>query len=373
MKKNHLIFGLVVLVALAALLIWGWNRSHFDFGLFRAQLALADWRRIGFAMGCIYFAYLIRAARWALLLRHNKKVPLFSLLGTQVIGFTAVALIGRVADLVRPYLVAKKTGLPLTSQVAVYVVERLFDAGSMALIFSVAMIWVPTADILKAAAHPGVVAQLALHHRGLALFLVRFGGLALTFFGALFVLVVRMAGGTVAAFFERALAPVSKNLGQSIGNKIRAFRSGLDTMRSFADFAVTASLSLGMWLIIACAYFEGCKAFVASPELSAITAPKCVLLMIASGGASVIQLPVLGWFSQIGAVVVALTLVLGASAEAATACAATLLLVTFLCIIPVGLIWAQFEHVSLRKITVESEHAGEELAENEPAGQDPAI
>ncbi len=50
----------------------------------------------------------------------------------------------------------------------------------------------------------------------------------------------------------------------------------------------------------------------------------------------------------------------GVAAEPATACAATLLLVTFLSIVPVGLIWAQFEHVSLRKITVESEHAEEE-------------
>ena len=52
--------------------------------------------------------YVFRAVRWALLLRHIKKVPLFSLLGTQVIGFTAVALIGRIADPVRPYLVPRK-------------------------------------------------------------------------------------------------------------------------------------------------------------------------------------------------------------------------------------------------------------------------
>jgi glycosyltransferase 2 family protein len=63
--------------------------------------------------------------------------------------------------------------------------------------------------------------------------------------------------------------------------------------------------------------------------------------MVASGTASVIQLPVIGWFSQIGLVVVALSGILGAGAEAATACAATLLLVTFLGIVPVGLIWAQ--------------------------------
>jgi hypothetical protein len=73
-------------------------------------------------------------------------------------------------------------------------------------------------------------------------------------------------------------------------------------------------------------------------------------------------LPILGWFTQIGLVAAALSGLIGASAEAATACAASLLLVTFLAIIPVGLIWARFEHVSLRKVAVESEHADEELS-----------
>jgi hypothetical protein len=364
--KNRLILGSVVLVALIALAIWGWNRIHFDFALFRTQIALADWRRISIGIGCIYLAYVFRSARWALLLRHNKKIPLFSLLGTQVIGFTAVALIGRVADLVRPYLVARRTSLSLSSQVAVYIVERLFDVGSMALIFSVAMIWVPTDEIIKATAHSGPLARLAVNHRDLAVIFARFGGLAITILGALFLVIVRWSGGAFAAFFEHIFAPVSKSFGLAVGNKIRAFHSGLDTMRSFADFATTASFSLSMWLLIAFAYLEVCRAFVASPELATISLPKCVLVMIASGGASIIQLPVIGWFSQIGLVVVALAAVLGASAEAATACAATLLLVTFLSIVPVGLIWARFEHVSLRKITAESEHAGEELAEDKP-------
>jgi hypothetical protein len=132
-------------------------------------------------------------------------------------------------------------------------------------------------------------------------------------------------------------------------------------MRSFSDFASAASLSLVMWLLIALAYFVVCRAFVASPALTSITPPKCVLLMIASGSASIVQLPVIGWFSQIGLVAVALVAVLGASPEAATACGATLLLATFLSIVPIGLVWAQLEHVSLRKVTAESEHAEEVL------------
>jgi hypothetical protein len=361
LKRNQWILGLVVVAALAGLVLWGRHRIHFDFGTFRAQLALADWRKILIGAGCIYAGYLFRSVRWALLLRHTKKVGPLSLLGTQVIGFTAVALIGRVADPVRPFLVSKKTGLPLGSQIAVYIVERLMDAGSMALIFSVAMIWVPTDEILKATGHSGWMAELGLHHRLLAVLIARFGGLALTVAGALFLVAVRVAGGAVATFFERALSPISKNLAQSFGNKVRTFHSGLDTIRSFSDFAATASLSLVMWGLIALAYLEVCGAFVASPQLTSITLPKCVLLMIASGGASIIQLPVIGWFSQIGLVAVALVAVLGASPEAATACGATLLLVTFLGIVPVGLVWAQIEHVSLRKVTVESEHAEEEL------------
>ena len=95
--------------------------------------------------------------------------------------------------------------------------------------------------------------------------------------------------------------------------------------------------------------------------------PKCILMLAVSGGASVFQLPIIGWFSQIGFAAAAMTSFFGASPEASTACAATLLLVTFLSIVPVGLIWARFEHVSLRKITAESGHAGEVLTVDEPA------
>lgn len=367
MKKGQLILGVVVLAALAGLALWARHRVHFDFGLFRSQVALADWRMICAGIGCIYAGYLFRSVRWARLVRHNQKIGPLTLVGTQVMGFTAVALIGRVADPVRAYLVSKKTGLPLGSQIAVYIVERLMDAGSMALIFSIALLWVPSDQILKVTAHSGWLARLAQNHQILAVMIARFGGLALTILGAAFLVLVRLSGGAVASFFEHAFRPLSKNLAQSVGHKVRTFHAGLDTMRSLGDFAAVASLSVGMWLLIALAYFVTTRAFVASPQLATLTPPKCVLLMIASGSASIVQLPVIGWFSQIGLVAVALAAVLGASAEAATACAATLLLVTFLSIIPVGLIWAQIEHVSLRKVTAESGHAEEALVVDEEA------
>jgi uncharacterized membrane protein YbhN (UPF0104 family) len=361
LKKNRLIVGLLILVVFVTAGLYAQHRYHFNWQEVIAQLKRADWRKIGIATACIYPAYAFRSVRWAYLLRRSKKVGPFSLLGTQVIGFTAVALFGRIADPVRPYLVAKKTGLPVANQIAVYIVERLFDAGTMAFVFSIAMLWIPTEEIMKVTSHSRSIANLGADHPLLASFIVRYSGLLLTLLGALFLLIVRLSGDSVATFFERNFGFISKRLGHSIGQKIRAFRTGLEALQSVKDVVVVGLVSLAMWLLIAFAYLECCRAFVASPELATISPQKCVLLMIASGGASIVQLTVFGWFTQIIAVAAVLSAGFGVATEAATASAATLLLVTFLCIVPIGLIWAQFEHVSLRQATVESEHAEEDL------------
>jgi hypothetical protein len=90
-------------------------------------------------------------------------------------------------------------------------------------------------------------------------------------------------------------------------------------------------------------------------------------MMVVSGTASVFQLPIIMWFSQTAVVAAAIANFFSASPEASTACGATLLLVTFLGIVPIGLIWSRFDHVNLRKITAESGHAGEEAASEAPA------
>jgi hypothetical protein len=345
-SKKSRIALLVVALGIVALVWFGRHRIHFNWDVFAEQLRLADWRKIAFGLACVYVAYGIRAIRWVLLMRHTKKLPLLSLLGTQVIGFTAVALIGRVADLVRPYLVAKKTGLPLSSQIAVYVVERLFDAGAMALITCSVILLAPAGSL----PHAEVVKKASLL------------GLAIIVAGGLFLLAVRVAGGVVGSMLGRAFGMVSKSAGDAVESKVHAFRSGLDTIRSLSDFAIAASLSVGMWLLIALAYLLTTLAFVACPQLAAMTPAKSVLLMIVSGGASIIQLPVLGWFTQIGLVEEAIRNFFGVSPEASLSCAATLLVVTYLGIVPVGLVWARFQRVSLTKVAEESEHAGEELA-----------
>jgi hypothetical protein len=366
LSKRQLILGAIVLAGLIGLAIYAQHRYPIHWHEVAVQVARAKWHYIAIGIGCIYFAFVFRSVRWALLLKHNKHVPIFSLFGTQVMGFTAIALIGRVADPVRPFLVSKKTGLPLSSQFAVYIVERLFDAGSMAMIFSLGMLAFSQDQVLRAFAHSKIVTSLGQHSPELAAMFARYGGLLLTLAGALFLVAVRVSGPAIATFSEHTLGLLSKKLGAGVADKIRTFHAGLDTMRTFAEFAATAGLSLAMWVLIAFAYLITCRAFTGSPQLAGMTASQCVLLMIVSGVSSIVQLPVVGWFTQIGLVTIAISNFFGVSPEASVACAASLLLVTFLAIIPVGLIWAQFEHVSLRKVTHESEIA-EQVTVEEPA------
>ena len=80
MKKKQLILSGIVAIVLIALIFWVRQKISFDFGVFRTQLLQADWSRIGWALACIYAGYVLRSVRWALLMRHNRKVGLLSLL-----------------------------------------------------------------------------------------------------------------------------------------------------------------------------------------------------------------------------------------------------------------------------------------------------
>ena len=332
MKRYPWATGIAALFLLAAIVVLSRNKIHFDFRLFASQIAQADWRRIVLATACIYGGIVLRSIRWAWLLRHNRKVPLFPLVGAQTIGFAAVALLGRVADLTRPYLVAKKTSLPVSMQVAVYVIERLCDAGVLALLFGSTIFFSNPGFLRKAA----VVALLG------------------ALIGTAFVIALRIGGDAVPSFLVRFFAPFAETFAIGMGRKLRTFQAGLDAMRSLSDVAVVLFLSVCLWGMIAIAYFETTRAFVADRQLSTLSFAQCVPLLAVSSGASFFQLPVVAWFSQIGIVAAGMSGIYHVPAAVSTAWSAALLLVTFLSPLPAGLIWAQVEGISLRRVTEEA-------------------
>lgn len=353
-NKNRIVL-LVVLLALAALIWFGRGRIHaFNWSVFVRQLHQADWKLFAVAIGLIWLGYLLRAVRWALLMRPAKHVQPLSIFGSQVIGFTAVALLGRPADLVRPYLVARRTGTSIASQIGVYTVERMFDFGSIAFIFSIFLLFGP--------AH-GLPDPERIHHAALA-------GLLATAVLAGFAAFARISGHRAAALAERLFGAFSPRIGAAVAEKVLAFREGLSAISSPADFLFSLVVSLVMWAMIAGAYLETAHAFTASPALAALTISQCMLLMAGSMASSTLQLPIIGWFTQIAFNAALIQLFFAASPESALACGAMLLVDTFMSVIPLGIIWLRLEGVSLRKVTAESEHAGEEANHSKVSTQE---
>src|ERR1700735_3989155 len=143
MKKRDGIIWFSLLVVLVVVVVLFRDRIHFDWTTFWRQLKHANLWHIAAGIALTFGTYWLRAMRWSMFVSPTKKVSAGSLLGPQFIGFTAVALFGRLADLTRPYLVAQRISLPVSSQVAVYTIERMFDLGAAAIIFSGALVFAP--------------------------------------------------------------------------------------------------------------------------------------------------------------------------------------------------------------------------------------
>src|SRR5579884_529646 len=69
----------------------------------------------------------------------KSRSSLANLLPATLLGFAAITLFGRPGELVRPYLIARKEEVPVSSQLATLLLERLFDLLMALLLFGFAL------------------------------------------------------------------------------------------------------------------------------------------------------------------------------------------------------------------------------------------
>jgi hypothetical protein len=269
-----------------------------------------------------------------------------------LIGFTGLALLGRAGEFIRPYLIARKTSLPFSSQLAVWAVERIFDVGAFTVLMVLA-IFLPSA--LPSIPHPEY--YLRFREGGFLLIGVV---LALT----VAAIVIRRNGNAVALWVEVKFGHLSSNFARSLGQKVREFGQGLDTIKGPLSLLMLSAVSVGMWYVIALAYQEVTHSY-GVPSLE-IPVSQLLILMGASMLGSMLQLPAVGGGSQM-ATIAALSTVFDVPPEMAASCGILLWLVTFAAVIPLGLALAHHERLSLRKLSEESHHAEEAELSGPPA------
>jgi glycosyltransferase 2 family protein len=353
-KQRIAIYGLVfaVLAGLVYLQFREWRT--FDWGKFLANTRDVSWRHVVHGIIIIYLTYVLRAIRWRIFLRPvGKNVSSLQLVSPTFLGFAGLAVLGRPGELIRPYLIARRLNLTFSSQLAVWTVERIFDIAAFTVLM-VSAIFLPTK--LRAFAMARPVYYHWLHVAGYLL-----SGLVLgLFLGAL---LVNYQGPAIADWVEKEFSHLSKNLGHRIAQRLREFSQGLNTIHGPFSFLQLSVVSVLMWWLIAVAYKEVTHAYGAPMQQMSVT--RVLLLMGSSMVGSMLQLPGVGGGSQL-ATIEALDRVFQVPRELAVSCGILLWLVSFVAVVPVGLLLAHRERLSLRKVVKESEQ--EEARQVIPSG-----
>jgi uncharacterized protein (TIRG00374 family) len=244
-----------------------------------------------------------------------------NLLSATVIGFAAITLFGRPGEFVRPYLIAVKERVPVASQLAAWLLERIFDLLMALVVFGFALARVEASDV----------------HVGQRLAWVLAAGGRLVGLASVAVLVVLLSLRHFAEPARRRLIAALRFLPETQFSKmerlITAFVRGVESTRSDGALMLIFAYSVVEWALIAACYWCLAQSFAGVVSLTFVDV--LIFMGFVSFGA-VVQIPGIGGGSQVVAVVV-LTELFGVRLELATGIAMLIWIFTFVAIVPVGL------------------------------------
>jgi uncharacterized protein (TIRG00374 family) len=341
MDKKRILASVVVFLILAGLIYLQYRHWRvFDWGTFWSQIHRIKKIHVLHAIALVYGAYVLRALRWKIFLKPVRpNVKAIQLVAPMMIGFSGLALLGRAGEFIRPYLVARRTDLSFSSQLGVWAVERVFDVGAFAVLIALA-IFLPSA--LQSIPHPEYYRQF--RDAGFVLVL----GVTVA---AVAAVMISRNGEAIARGIESRLSHLSSGFGYRLAQKVREFGTGLNTIHGPLSLVWVTSLSLIIWYVTALAYKEVTHSY--GVDALEIPVSQLLILMGASMAGSMLQLPAVGGGSQM-ATIATLSAVFDVPAELAASCGILLWLVTFASVVPVGLLLAHRERLSLRKLSAES-------------------
>lgn len=323
--KKHAYLAAAGILLAALLYFWLRHAGEFDWVRFRANLAEADPLWIAASCLLITLSYLGRAIRWQLMLRPISPHPNFAgLLSATIVGFTATVFFGRVGEFVRPYLIARKEGVSVSSQLAVWVAERIFDLLMVLLLFGFAL-----SQLQTGAAHitPRVAAILEA------------GGWALGFLSLVCLIAITSFRYFHDGLRDRLLDALGFLPAHALAKATRfldSFGEGMLATRNPRSLTLLFVYSVLEWIVL---ILVGYCVMHALPGTRVLTLQDTMIVLgfVAFGGS--VQLPGIGGGSQV-ATIFTLTELCGISAESAGGAAVLLWLVNLVIVVPFGLVLA---------------------------------
>ncbi|SRR6266446_2543666 len=298
----------------------------------------------------IYVCYALRSLRWKVFQQNLGPSSFWNIYKMTLAGFSALQLLGRPGEPVRPILLARKEKLPISGMFGIYLLERIFDFASMAVIAIVALLRFradatssETARAMAKAARPaasllllGILAATSL------LVYLRFHGTAL---------LERQLQGWLQAHGWRG----------KIAGILLDFARGVQTIRSWGDLAFAVLYSAVHWFLVLVIYYWVANSF--GGTLGTLSFSDAMLVLAVTLVGSVLQLPGVGGGSQ-AVSTIAYTKIFLVKTETALAASIVLWLITFAACSLAGVPLLVHEGLSLGKLRELAEHEKEAAIES---------
>jgi uncharacterized protein (TIRG00374 family) len=210
----------------------------------------ADARLLAVAVCVTMMTYALRAFRWQYLLAPIGPTHFATAFRTTVIGFAASFLLpARPGEVLRPYLLARREGLPPTAAFATIILERLLDLVVVLLLFGLFVVLVKPASL---AGDPAIYGR------------VKTGGLiagAAAMAGMIVFFLLAGHPERLGAWALRIERVLPEKLAHAVARFVATFAQGLAVMRQPRRLLVSLILSFPLWLSISAGIWVTSRAF----------------------------------------------------------------------------------------------------------------
>jgi glycosyltransferase 2 family protein len=330
------------LVSLLVLILLAYRTIGLSFrwDLFFATLKHVEWRWLAASICLILLSNVGRALRWQAMLRpfvgriDIHPIGVWRLTSDTAIGVTAGVLLGRVGEVVRPYLIATQTGLPFSSQVAAWLLERTLDLLAVLLLCGYALI-----HVRAYSARLGPKVEEAVAASG---YLMAVGGMICL----VLLLVSRDPARRAHQRILSALTFLPEEQHHRAARMLDAFSEGVACTRDPRSLGLLLGYTVLEWAVIVASSFALFRGFSVTRNFGLLDV--LVLFAFMTLG-SVIQAPGLGGGMQVAAIV-ALTRIYGVPLEAAAGIAILLWVVGSIAVVPFGFVFAFHEGLNWSKL-----------------------
>lgn len=216
-----------------------------------AEVSKANWAQLALALALLVGTYVVRVLRWRTLLEPMARPTLGALFQATMIGFTALFLAGRAAEMiVRPAALSVRARVHPSASYATVMIERVFDMVMVVVFFAVNLIFFEyiarDADAMRLFGWIKVTG-------GLLLLVAAAGIYGLSAF--------RRRRESALAYLERKLERAPRPVGAALMSLLRHISEALAVLHDARGLTITVSYTVLLWLMVALAHLLVVRAF----------------------------------------------------------------------------------------------------------------